>query len=171
MIIETKRTKIRKLKYRDWQDLAVIFADFEQSSYRDYDAKMPLDPFGVKLVIGIDLLVGGYYTVLRKEDDAMLGYISTLGIFQKEIGYAFKQRFQGQGYALEAVEGVLAYLHEEKGYDRFKAVAALENKPSVRLLDRLGFTMVKTRQMYLRMDRQGRPLMFTAGVYQKEVGQ
>ena len=167
-LVETERLRIRRLRYGDWKDLVIVFTDFEKSRYRNYDSKMPLDNAGVRLVTLVDLSVGGYYAVEDKNSGELLGYISALGFRVKEIGFAFKREYQHHGYAFESVQAMMDYLRKVKKVHRFKAVAALKNQPSVRLLERLGFSLGHSKQMYMRFDRLGKPIMFMAGVFEKE---
>ncbi len=57
---------------------------------------------------------------------------------QAEIGYSLIQRYQGQGYATEAVQRLLRYLFEDLHLHRVRAICDVENVASVRLLERVG---------------------------------
>ncbi|HET6896751.1 MAG TPA: GNAT family N-acetyltransferase, partial [Vicinamibacteria bacterium] len=64
--------------------------------------------------------------------------------------FALLPRYWGHGYAFEAASAVLAQGRGLLGLRRIVAITSLENEPSIRLLDRLGF----------RFERVGR---FTEG--------
>ncbi len=57
---------------------------------------------------------------------------------QAEIGFSFSPQFQKQGYATEAVRGLLDYLFSSFNLHRVIAICDAENQASVRLLERLG---------------------------------
>jgi RimJ/RimL family protein N-acetyltransferase len=57
---------------------------------------------------------------------------------QAEIGFTLSRRYQGQGYATEAVTRLLDYLFGELGLDRVLATCDAENLGSAKLLERIG---------------------------------
>lgn len=58
---------------------------------------------------------------------------------QAEIGYSLMTAFQGQGLMSEGVSAILSYYFESFGLHRISATCDIENIPSQRLLERLGF--------------------------------
>ena len=52
-----------------------------------------------------------------------------------EIGYQVEPEFQRQGYATEAVTGLIAWAHLDHAIDRFRASVSPDNATSQRLLD------------------------------------
>ncbi|MCB0061806.1 MAG: GNAT family N-acetyltransferase, partial [Caldilineaceae bacterium] len=56
-----------------------------------------------------------------------------------EIGYTLAQRFQGQGYATEAVSAILDYTFTTLKLHRLAAIVDVRNRGSIKLLERLGF--------------------------------
>lgn len=58
---------------------------------------------------------------------------------QIEIGFTFAPDFQGQGFASEAVLGLLTYLFTERKPHRVIATTDADNVPSWLLLERVGF--------------------------------
>ncbi|MCG9698071.1 GNAT family protein [Shewanella sp. Isolate11] len=58
---------------------------------------------------------------------------------QMEIGFTLAPQFQHQGYATEAVNGLLYYLFIERGVRRIVATTDCDNRPSWSLLERVGF--------------------------------
>jgi RimJ/RimL family protein N-acetyltransferase len=57
-----------------------------------------------------------------------------------ELAYEVLPHFRGRGYAREAVEALLAWAAGQPGVAGFRASVAPDNAPSVRLVQRLGFT-------------------------------
>lgn len=60
-----------------------------------------------------------------------------------EIGFAFVPRARGQGYALEAARATLQFARDTLGLDRIVALTAPHNRPSIKVLERLGFDSVR----------------------------
>lgn len=82
------------------------------------------------------------FAVARREDDALLGdlYLGRQAgdPRQAELGYTFARQSQGQGFASEAVRGLLGYAFGQIGLHRVMAIADCENRASVALLERVG---------------------------------
>ena len=55
-----------------------------------------------------------------------------------EIGFTLARRHQGQGYATEALSGLLDHAFRDLDLHRVKAICDVKNKPAVSLLERLG---------------------------------
>ena len=94
----------------------------------------------------------GLWCVERKEDGVPIGIC---GLLQRDyldapdIGYAFLERYQGQGYASEVTTGTMAHAREELGLGRIYASVVPANAASIRVLTKLGMT-------YLRpLEREG----------------
>lgn len=58
---------------------------------------------------------------------------------QAEIGVTLAKQFQGQGYAREAIQRLLAYLFDELELHRVCANCDPENGPAWQILERMGF--------------------------------
>jgi RimJ/RimL family protein N-acetyltransferase len=56
------------------------------------------------------------------------------------IGYWIRRSREGQGFATEACEAVLAHAFDALRINRVEALIALANKPSQRVVEKLGFT-------------------------------
>lgn len=64
-----------------------------------------------------------------------------------DIGYALLPEYCGAGYALEATSAVLAYAREQLGAKRVVAIVSEHSRPSIRLLEKLGFSADGTVRM------------------------
>jgi RimJ/RimL family protein N-acetyltransferase len=60
---------------------------------------------------------------------------------QAEIGYSFAPAFQGQGYATEAMRGLLGHLFGVLRLHRVYAITDPRNTASIKLLERVGFRL------------------------------
>ncbi|MEM9158932.1 MAG: GNAT family N-acetyltransferase [Verrucomicrobiota bacterium] len=88
----------------------------------------------------------GLLSVMRKEDDAFLGWcmvkdIELDGEKEWEIGYRFLPRYWGNGYATEAALGYRDFAFKELGVGRLIAVIESENAASIAVAKRLGMRM------------------------------
>ncbi|HRC86450.1 MAG TPA: GNAT family N-acetyltransferase [Thermoanaerobaculia bacterium] len=87
----------------------------------------------------------GLNLVLLRESGRPIGIC---GLLRRErlpapdLGYALLPEYWHQGYALEACRAVLADGRERFGYRRLLAIVSPGNDPSIRVLERLGFTRV-----------------------------
>ncbi len=69
-----------------------------------------------------------------------------------ELGYEVSRPYWRQGIASEAVRAVLRFAFEELHLHRVEAFPTMDNRASVRLLERLGFTREGTARDVLLMD-------------------
>lgn len=88
----------------------------------------------------------GLGRVLRKDTAeviGMCGLIKRPDFADVDIGYAFLPEHWGQGFAVEAVRGVLEMAGPVHGLQRVVAVVNPDNAESTRLLEKLGFVYEK----------------------------
>ncbi|CAN7255800.1 GNAT family N-acetyltransferase [Phenylobacterium sp. LjRoot225] len=85
--------------------------------------------------------------------DAAGERLGMCGLVQREIldspdlGYAFLQRHSGQGYATEAAAAVLQHVREVLRLPKLAAIIDPENRASRRVLEKIGFRYVETRDL------------------------
>jgi len=88
----------------------------------------------------------GLWAVERKSDGVTLGMC---GLIKREtlddvdIGFAFLERFNGQGYAFEAASAVMAHARETLKLPRVVAITSVDNDRSIRLLGKVGLKFEK----------------------------
>ncbi len=86
----------------------------------------------------------GLYLVVSKHNDEPMGIC---GLVQREtlpgvdIGFAFLSEFWGQGYAGEAAQSVIDLARNRFGLKQLLAITAIDNAASVKLLQKLEFTL------------------------------
>lgn len=68
----------------------------------------------------------------------MCGLIKREELEDVDIGFAFLPQFRGHGYALESAKAVLDYGRAKVGLKRIVAIVSPSNRPSIRILERLG---------------------------------
>lgn len=83
------------------------------------------------------------YTVIRKKDNANLGYVQLVKIEEGwEIGYHIAKIFTGNGYATEAVNLFLNYIKNNTNLKQIIGIALATNKASRRVLEKCGFELI-----------------------------
>ena len=65
---------------------------------------------------------------------------------------------------------MMNYMSDERSIEIFTAGTALENKPSCKLLERLGFTLQKTEILSFKKDINGNDITFEGGIFIKQEG-
>ena len=145
MRLETNRVYIRPLYETDWQEMKEIFADFNNSRYAVYDMPLPIEDKEVKSLTRSFAESNLFFTVFLKESSDMIGYVC----FHKDgdkydLGYCFHSAYHSKGYAYESTKALVEYFIDQCGATCFTAGTAIDNIPSCRLLEKLGFVCVST---------------------------
>ncbi len=85
---------------------------------------------------------GGYLVRLRESSEriGMCGLYRRSNLEHPDLGFAVASAFTGQGYAFEAATAVIAYARSTLGIPLLAAVADTDNRPSLGLIRKLGFT-------------------------------
>ena len=83
------------------------------------------------------------YAVLRKKDNANLGYVQLIKIEEGwEIGYHIAEIYTGNGYATEAANLFLDYIKNNTNLKQIIGIALATNKASRRVLEKCGFELI-----------------------------
>lgn len=162
-MIVTQRLVIRRFVFEDWRGLQRIARDFQASEYRIYDREIPTEDEKIMGVARYAAGPGLWFSVMLGEE--MIGYVC----FHAEgdgvdMGYCFHSSVHGRGYAFESCSALMEMLASALGRVRFTAGTALNNAPSVRLLQRLGFRKTGENEVCFY---EGCP--FTGGMFEKTV--
>jgi RimJ/RimL family protein N-acetyltransferase len=87
-------------------------------------------------------------SVVEKKDNqmaiGMCGLIKRDTLENPDIGFAFLPDFFGKGYAFEIASALLLYAKETLLIPSIWAITLPDNARSIRLLEKLGFSFVKT---------------------------
>ncbi len=140
MQCKTERCLIRELVPDDWKSMQKIAVDFRKSKYAVYDMPLPVEDAEIIARTKQFAQTQMFYAVLLY--DMMIGYIcfhEDHGMY--DLGYCFHSDYQGKGYAFESCCAMMNYIFHERSINIFTAGTALENKPSCKLLEKLGFTL------------------------------
>ncbi len=108
-----------------------------------------------------------YFHLLEKSTSAVMGWCGyhtwMLQHRRAEIGYVLNEdRYKGQGYMKEALPFIVRYGFETMRLHRIEALVSPENKPSLRLLKKLGFQQEgHLRDHYMKNNKLEDSLIFS----------
>lgn len=88
-----------------------------------------------------------YWVIYRKADHSAIGIITFIKrehLAHHDIGFALLPQFTGQGYAMEACQPILHIVHKTFSLKSILATVKPENTSSIRLLEKLGFSVDET---------------------------
>ena len=145
--LETPRLILRRFTPADAANFAAYRTDPEIARYQSWDTPYTLEQALYFIhAIGSDEpgRPGEWFQVAiqLKSDPLLIGdcafQILAEDPKQAEIGFTLAGGYHGQGYAAEAVQGLLAYLFTSFNLHRVRANCDVENTASARLLERVG---------------------------------
>lgn len=84
-----------------------------------------------------------------------------------ELGYCFHSGYHGKGYAFEAISALMEHMRLAHGNRIFLCGTALDNHPSMRLLNRLGFVQTGTETVSFYKDKNGADITFPSGSFRR----
>ncbi|MGY4762319.1 GNAT family N-acetyltransferase [Paenibacillus caseinilyticus] len=146
--LETKRLLLRRMTIEDAPAVLRLFSDPEVTK------DMGMEPFtSIEQAEGLIGFMNGLFddhkalrwAVIRKEDGVLIGTCGFNGWevsrgSRAEIGYDLGREHWRQGYMTEVLKEVLSYGFGTLGLNRIEAYTNLDALPSMKLLERLGFT-------------------------------
>lgn len=106
----------------------------------------------------------GLYAVDLRESGTVAGICGLLkreSLDDVDLGFAFLQRFWGQGYARESAQAMMHHARNTLGLQRIVAITAPHNRDSIKLLEKIGFRFEKIIHM---PDNQGETKLFSSEV-------
>ena len=169
--METDRLLIRRVLAEDWESIKEIWQKVGETEYAQYD--IPHDTKNSVVQKRIERWASScdssehmFFSVCLK--DEIIGYIDMhRKDYGYEIGYCFHTDYYRKGYAKESISALLDCA-EEQGVHYFKAGTAINNIPSVRLLNSLGFKLTGTEQVSFYKDSEGNNIYFEGGIFERE---
>ncbi len=145
-LLQTPRFILRPLQREDCAALFPTFADKQQNLY------MSRAEFTSETELW-DWLADPDWTgrtwIAEDQNGEVVGRFVAVPAHEKgieEIGYVTVMHRQGEGIAHECMGALVAHLFDTEGMRKLTAEVDVDNAPSVRLLERLGFT----REAHLR---------------------
>jgi RimJ/RimL family protein N-acetyltransferase len=147
--LTTPRLRLRRSVVEDAEAISAYRSDPNVHRMQGWDRT---DPEGVRKEIEemADRKPGepgGWvqFTVEDGDDGSLVGDVGLSpadgepGVIK--VGYTIDPRFQGRGYATEAVQALVGYSFETLDADVVRAYAGAENAPSIRVMEKVGMTL------------------------------
>jgi len=169
MLIQTKHLIIRRIQENDWIHIKEIWKSFNASPYSQYDMPHSTENKEVHTRIARWATFHNskehlFFAVCLNE--IIIGYVAfNIRENSHEIGYCFHSDYHGNGYAKESMSALFEYL-KTLGITKLSAGTALNNKPSVALLQSLGFELVGTEKVSFYKDLTGNDIVFDGGIFE-----
>lgn len=169
MLIKSERLRMRRVAEGDWQSIRDIWKDFNRSEYAQYDKPHITDDADVRTRIAkwakySESAEHMFFAVCLEEK--VIGYIAfNIREDGYEIGYCFHSDYHGKGYARESHAALIEHMRS-LGVKRLTAGTALNNVPSVRLLNSLGFSLVEREKVSFYKDADGGDIVFDGGIFE-----
>jgi len=148
IIFETKRLRVRRLKILDFEPFHEMQSNLNVMQYvrastmtfQENKDELP------KLINLYDKPDNDFwiYAIERKLDAVFVGTIAFVKDENKEdeIGYRFLERYWGNGYGTEIVNGMVNYC-KQKGFVKLIACVVNNNIVSTKIVKKAGFKFVE----------------------------
>jgi len=147
LLLKTSRLLLRPFQETDLAAFAAYRSDPDVARYQSWASPYTLDQ-AMEFLREMELVQAGapgtwYQLAVERHGQPGLIGDCAFQVFaddecQAQIGFTFSPAYQKQGYATEAVTGLLDYLFGERRLHRVTATCDIENNASIRLLERLG---------------------------------
>lgn len=144
MFVRTERLGLRRFTTADAEAFAAYRSAPEVARYQSWEAPVSM-PAAVALVADFsegDPAAPGWFQYAIDLDGVLIGDLGLNlheNLMQAELGFTLSPAYQGQGYATEAVRGLLDHLFVDWNLHRVSAECDARNTASARLLKRVGF--------------------------------
>ena len=142
--LETERLILRNYRLSDFEDHFKLCADPDLMRYLIGGKPMSrLEAWRhMAFLVGHWELLGyGYFAAIEKATGKFvgrIGFTNPEGWPGFEVGWTISPEFQGHGFATEGGRFLLEYAFNEMGKDHVISVIHPENKPSIRVAEKLG---------------------------------
>lgn len=146
MILETPRLMLREL---DLSDVDFIYRLVTDPTYIEGITDLGINNLEQAQVHLKERLMAHYVQhgfglwlvqqTVSQTPIGLCGLLKREALAEVDLGYAFLGQFQGQGYALEAAQGVFEYAQMHLKLAALMAIVNQDNQRSQALLDKLSF--------------------------------
>lgn len=152
--IETERLLFREIRPADAPFLYALLnspdwiANIGDRKVHDLDAARKYAIY--RIYLGYRKSGFGFYLLERKSDGQVVGICGLIKrdyLDDVDIGYALLPQFYGQGYAVEAARAVAHFAKQALKLPRLAAIAVERNKPSLRVLEKIGLRFERMIQV------------------------
>ncbi|QSX07770.1 GNAT family N-acetyltransferase [Alkalibacter rhizosphaerae] len=142
-IFQSERCIIRSFILDDLHEFLDYRNDLEWMKYQGFKG-LSKKEYEKALLIKPSLDAGAQFAITTKTDKRLIGDV----YLKKEddafwIGYTISPLFKRQGYAYEVICSMIIWINQQGDFN-IKAAVKTENTPSIKLLEKLGFSQIKT---------------------------
>jgi ribosomal-protein-alanine N-acetyltransferase len=143
--IATERLVLRRFTHDDMPDVLRFVS--QPSVAKVTSTRIPATEEGVRQYIDLQNSYQPFekdkvfeLAIERKEDGRVIGFLGLIveDHGQGEMGWALGVEYRGQGYATEAAAALMDYGFHSLGLHRIHADTSTDNRPSCRMMERLG---------------------------------
>jgi [ribosomal protein S5]-alanine N-acetyltransferase len=147
-VLETGRLVLRPYAEADLDPMAAMFGDPDVTAFT-FLGRRDREQTAAVLREYMSFLADHGYGMLAIADKASGAYLGEVGLFVSPMGplalrYALAKSGWGRGYAVEASMAVIDDSFGRLGLESLIAGVKLENKPSLRVMEKLGFRYFDT---------------------------
>lgn len=140
--------QLRSIHKGDQKNVQKMFTEFNSSEFGKYDPIENTDEAHVLAFLENMMQNHVIYAITTSDSDEMIGYICFhIAGEEYDIGYMILAKCRGAGIATAASEMAMEKVNEERGTKVFTATVAAENIPSVRVLEKLSFSLVSEKRV------------------------
>ena len=146
--IDGERVQLRGLRVADAPILATQFRERDIGRFLPFARDHVTKETAIKFINACRRMARQnrslYFAIERSSDSALMGVVEFKNINRSdqnaEVGYWLGRKYRGRGYCAEALNLVLGLAFGDMKLHRIYAVVLSENTPSVKLLEKMGFT-------------------------------
>lgn len=145
--LTTERLLLRQLKGHDTTAIAELRSDVSVNRYIDRPKELSIDAaaaFIIKMDTNVQEGRCFYWAICLPGKPELIGTICLFNFSgdkkSAELGYELHPRYQGKGYADEAVSRIISFAFQIAGFDTLEACVHQEHIKSVNLLLKNNFT-------------------------------
>lgn len=144
--LATGRLRLEPLRVADAQGMFEVLSDLAIYRYLDYPP-----PSSIEHLQGVYAKLESRRSpdqselwlnwVVRLQDEQPIGYVQATVVANTSawVGYVLSSEYWGFGYATEATRCMVEHLTVAYGVTRFRATVEVDNRSSLRLLEKLAF--------------------------------
>ncbi|MFX1281624.1 MAG: GNAT family N-acetyltransferase [Promethearchaeota archaeon] len=163
--IETERLIIRNFTIKDEEHVYEQIMKFQKSEFVFMEWQWPSERSKYAEIIQNFISTDDYLAVEQKLKNKFIGWFA-IGKNEdgsNNFGYNIHIDFHGQGFATEAGNALLDHMFNELQIETIVTGTGLRNKPSVHLLEKLGFRKISEEKENFHTDEDGNPIEFLGG--------
>ncbi|MBU3143993.1 GNAT family N-acetyltransferase [Clostridium sp. CF012] len=145
--IETKRLILKEISVKDCNYLFEIFSDEEVLKYYDIEPLKTLEEANNLIQLFCRRFKnkkGIRWGIHLKNTDKLIGTCGYQSIdiqsLRTDIGYEMSKEYWGQGLMKEALQAIIGFGFNNMSLNRIQALVEPNNKNSIQLLHRIGFS-------------------------------